>query len=410
MIRITKINERLSIFKECKVFLWGAGMRSKEMLKLLTFHGVTVKGICDNNQQLWGRVFDEEDIPIISPKELQEISRSEKVTLQISFEGDDKTVVEQIRVMGIHSYVAYEEAKLVLMYIKQCKIREETNGVILKSSISYVDSVYENVRQQWINRLLELEDGIDVILCQAVKTGDTTMTTTLQKKGINCVNVWHTPELINKTELLKKYKKIKISMAIREPISQNLSYLYMALSRIGDATHSIPDRLGIEDIAQLFCYEGGDVQKIFDLWIEASSYIQGYNDYFSLNNSRYAMIQHFIVSFQLFIVDFMQYPFDKEAGYTLIKNGNIEVFVYQLEKIDNILPQMSDWLETPIDNLINGNIRENTWLGESYKQAKRDIRITQEYFDKCFSEPYIKHCYSEHDIEKFKAKWKKHIR
>ncbi len=64
----------------------------------------------------------------------------------------------------------------------------------------------------------------------------------------------------------------------------------------------------------------------------------------------------------------------------------------------------------PFESLLNDNVGEDKWYGDSYKQAKKELIISQEYFDAAFNEPYVKHFYSEADIEKFKAQWRPHIR
>lgn len=38
------------------------------------------------------------------------------------------------------------------------------------------------------------------------------------------------------------------------------------------------------------------------------------------------------------------------------------------------------------------------------------IAITQESYDYCYEDLYVKHFYSDEDIEKFKEKWKAHIK
>ncbi len=109
-------------------------------------------------------------------------------------------------------------------------------------------------------------------------------------------------------------------------------------------------------------------------------------------------------------MDITKYPFDQDKGFTVIKKDNVEVFVYQLEKLNDLIPELSSWLNVPFDKFINGNMATEKWSGDSYKRAQKEIEITQEYFDKCFDESYVKHCYSKADIEKFKARWRPHIK
>ncbi len=140
--------------------------------------------------------------------------------------------------------------------------------------------------------------------------------------------------------------------------------------------------------------------QIWDLTREKAVYRATFKPY----------LESFLEKFNNNITNVIGVPFDKESGYSIIKSGNIEVFVYQLEKLNNIIPQLSEWVgSNPFDQLVNDNIGEAKWTGESYKQAQKELVISQEYFDACFNAPYVKHFYSNEDIEKFKDRWRPHI-
>lgn len=125
-------------------------------------------------------------------------------------------------------------------------------------------------------------------------------------------------------------------------------------------------------------------------------------------------MEKFIPKFNEEFLDLMKYEFDKEQGYSIIKDDNIEVFVYTLEKMNDIAKPLSDWVcegtnNTPFDSWERANLAEDKWIAETYKQAQKELKFSREYFEKCYNDPYVKHFYSNEDIEKFKQKWQQNI-
>ncbi len=260
-----------------------------------------------------------------------------------------------------------------------------------------------------------------VVICSPRKTADHTLNYTFNKHAKKnnflenyAVNLWHTPACINRSYAEKKHDCFKIVMGVREPVSQNISSLYedigaglsietLFYNELFGASLNLPFRELIEKYENIFA-DGIDVQQCWN--IHTSLYLNA----IPKQPFHQGFIQDFILGFAKYVVDITTFPFDQEKGYTIIKDGDTEVFVYQLEKLNSLIPELSEWVGIPFDKLENGNQASEKWVAESYKQAQKEIEISQEYFDKCFDEPYVKHCYSEADIETFKEKWRSHIK
>lgn len=56
------------------------------------------------------------------------------------------------------------------------------------------------------------------------------------------------------------------------------------------------------------------------------------------------------------------------------------------------------------------NVGDDKWYSQLYKETKETIKFSQEYFDWSFNSSYLRHFYSDEDIEKFKMKWRGHVR
>lgn len=236
-----------------------------------------------------------------------------------------------------------------------------------------------------------------------------------EKKAIEYANVVHKPRCLAKCDF-KQFKTVKIITGVREPVSQNLSALYQELPSLasfndwilGDLENDTWEvkKKKFDEYEELILEKGNDIQFWFDEYIERYVYP---SSGISKKGSHARSIQQFYGEFCENIVDLTNFPFDKDKGYALIRQGNVEVFVYQLEKLNDIIPEISSWIGIPFSKLENGNLTSEKRMAESYKQAQKEIKITQEYFTKCFEESYVKHFYSEADIEKFKEKWRLHI-
>lgn len=229
--------------------------------------------------------------------------------------------------------------------------------------------------------------------------------------------VFHKPRMIDRYQCEKKVEKLKIITAVREPISQNISRLYEDLSGaihlnwiMGELNSCTEEKRQVilEEYQNLFQDHGDDAQKLWDSWVKR--YVMGPDKIINCSYENKTVQQTFKEYKEAVGLDFLAYPFDKEKGYTIIKEGNTEVFIYQLEKLNSLVPELSEWVGVPFDKLEKGNVGEDKWTGESYKQAQKHLKITQEYFDMCYDEPYVKHFYSPEDIEKFKARWRPHIK
>ncbi len=272
------------------------------------------------------------------------------------------------------------------------------------------------------------EKTAPIIICSPPKTADFSINHTFETinaamnietgaRKIDYINLWHNPHLINRTVCEENFGTLKILVGVREPISQNLSTVYQnvaggyyasnCLQREWEVNSKSTKAELLEKYERLFCEHGNDMQAYWDndvkLYMSVSSTAEG-------KMGAMGMIQFFVPMFQKYVLDILSYPFDQEKGYTIIKEGNTQIFIYQLEKLNHIIPAFSQWVGVPFDHLVKANVAEDKWVGESYKQAQKEIEISQKYFDRCFEEPYVKHFYSQADIEKFKARWRPNVK
>ena len=81
MIRFSKIDDELSIYKKRTVILFGAGNSGLRIKKELEGGGIKINSVCDNNMDKWGG--DMDGLEIISPFRLCEIYNNAGAVLQM---------------------------------------------------------------------------------------------------------------------------------------------------------------------------------------------------------------------------------------------------------------------------------------------------------------------------------------
>lgn len=411
MIRISKIDDKLDIYHKNTIYIWGAGKNGKYIQKLMKSFEIYVEAFVDNSVKVQGRHLN--GIEVISPRELYErYDKDNNIIVQLGLNRKNEAeVIEEIAECRLE-YILYEEACKRLLDLKKKDALERGN--FADNQIWELKSFFDNIMYESRAYLTGNIDKDNLFMCMPPKTGNVTLVNTLNSMNIRFCNLWHSPfeaaNIREKAFELWNQKKVKIIMAVREPVAQNLSMLFQA---IGGPPFFI--------MRKEFWQNGGDVQKIFDFFIDALGYNESSNtviglgeyekQWLSLKCSDCFLIQQFIDVFRNNIVDIFKYPFDKEKGYSTICEDNMEIFVFQLEKLSSISKELGDWIGCDEELVLKkGNIREHSWLQEAYKCTIDQLDISKQYFEKCFAEPYVEHFYSKQDINLFKEKWIGHVR
>lgn len=212
--------------------------------------------------------------------------------------------------------------------------------------------------------------------------------------------MYHSYETIdtNMRDLLNKYP-VKLIMGVRDPIKQNLSTLFQWQHFLWD----------LEE----YWIDGGDAEKIFNNYIIRSSD----NTACAWECLRKKLKTSFLVQdffdeqfYPFWGVDLYQYPFDTEKGFSIYHlDKQLDVMVYQLEKLNFLEEEIGRFLEIEHYKLITSNDSAEKWYQPYYNNMKKMMSIPEQYFNECYNGKYIKYFYSKADINKFKKEWESHI-
>lgn len=387
MVPFSQIDEKLSIYQDKKVIILGDREKSEDVKELLCqfkVEKVEVSGIFSEKQI--GNFLEE--ITHRDEKILLQLALSEKEEKSLKNSPEFVSFSEKINDFDI---VSLGEAQTIFGFLQKVEKIQENPQILQEMQTFSVKAQRKNFLnlQQYMD---ESTDRTPLLLCLPTKTGDHSLMQTFQKHDISYYFMHHSPEAFQKEGYVSQFEKIKVITAVRDPFSKIFSMIFDEIKQL-DKSYYLWD-CDLTELPHSFMKNGGDVQYLFDQ--------QGASHFFHM--------PLFFQRFQKNFLNLLKYPFDQEKGYALIKEGNIEVFVYQLEKLNHLLPELSDFVGCPISELSLGNQTAGLWCAEAYERAKKDVVISPEYFENTYSELWLAHFYSDEDIEKFKSIWQNNVK
>jgi glycosyltransferase involved in cell wall biosynthesis len=108
------------------------------------------------------------------------------------------------------------------------------------------------------------------------------------------------------------------------------------------------------------------------------------------------------------ILDLYAYQFPKEKGWSIVKNGNIEVLIMTYEKVNVVFTDaIKNFLgisgvSLPMENITKTKDKN---IANNYDYIKNNLRFKKGITDQIFSHPFVSHFYNETDILKMQERW-----
>lgn len=412
MIRFSKIDDELNIYRDRKVILFGAGNCGIRTKAELERGGVKINCFCDNDAEKWGTAI--KGLAVISPSELYQVYNEETLIQICSVYS--KEIEEQLKLLHMESFISYEEYCVRINGLCMYKNLPEYLEIYrsLHSDPGYMVLQIQEKCLEYAARVRYFHFDSYNIVCLPPKTGNYTLESSLRRYHEEYIRISPCFDRIShELKHFLKDKRIKIITAVRDPIAQNISFFFQSNTRFCD----IPE----------YWKEGGNVQVLWDAWIShvlgqeiwqdrknmresheiAFTYMDCIND---MLHNMICMQNFFQENFEKYNhIDVYQYPFDKEKGYSIIQDGNMEIFIYQLEKLNDVSKELGEFLGIENMELINDNVGAEKWYAPAYKQALDELKISRDYFEYSYNSELVRHFYSEEDINRFRNRWSKNI-
>lgn len=401
MLEFSKIDKDFNVYKNNDVYLFGASKAGIKVKEILEKNGVHIKGFIDNNELKHGTEFC--GINVFSFSDYLKVSKDTTSTLIQISSTFEKEIITQLENNKIYNYITYTEFSIRIRQLGRYLVSRENQK--LKEwfyECDWCDRILTNMME--INNFYFEKKGLtgESILnlnCAPPKTGNSTIVSSLNYYWKDPVSLQHSLKFLDKKLYnILQNEKIRMIIGIREPIKQNISVMF----QITDSE--------LWDLDE-FWDGGGNVQEIFDNYIiSKSSKKCWYNILKEKIHYNYLVQDFFKQQLEAFFgIDIYKMAFDKQSGYSIYKFDNIEIFIYQVEKLSKIFRKLSGFLKAGNIQIILDNTAEEKWYNKQYKKAQKNIVLSKEYFEACYTEKYIKHFYSDEDIMRFKDIWKNNI-
>lgn len=397
-MKMTQISSDYAPYSGNKTVIYGVGEQGRAMFQLLVRHGISPVGFCVADASSRGVSW--EGLPCFSMEEVAQKRKEWKkngISTVLQMAQDDEVECT------VDVQISAREAWAVLPFFEGLKKKKQEKNQAYKEGV-FSDFALLQQKNTLQERMKLEQFSVEhwgepiILLCMPPKTGDHTLIKTLQKYNVSHHFVFHNPEAISLEELQDAHPQVKIITAVRDPIAENISLLFQIISELNNSLTAHALLTNTFDLR--FFKQGGDVQLFFDLFIQSVR---------EQRNFGAPTIQQFIPLFQRHILDMMSQPFDRQRGYSTLKQGNVAVFVYQLEQLNRVVKPLADFVGASFSRFEMGNVTAEKWVALSYERAKKELQFTEEYVNKCYEKQWIAHFYTLKQREEMREKWENNI-
>ena len=217
-----------------------------------------------------------------------------------------------------------------------------------------------------------------ILVYQAGKVASTSLYLSIQSYGRHVLHV-HVLDGIGSSDQdlhdLLNMKAAKIISLIREPIGRQISVMWQNIPSINRYSAEV-DFAEIEE----FYFAPGFENEEFEWFNQEFKKVIG--------------------------IDVFAYPFDKERGYSIIKQGNIELLLLKVEKLDELKGIVGDFLGIPDFQMENRNIGREKTYRFALQTYKENFVLSQSMLEKIYKKNrYMQYFYTEEEREGFYHKW-----
>ena len=382
----------IGVLFEKKIIIYGAGKYGIRSARLLEKAGVGIFCFCDRDagqKQCMGH-------QVITPDKLEVTVKKEDCMIVVGSKDYCDEIIGELARREVEAYVC------------------TWYGLNIAIEINIDDVRFLEVFQEEFKRkreLLSLLVGFTgkaalaqmchilpaILVYQSGKVGSGTVYNTLSREGVDVIHIHNIcffygadTEMAVLEEASAFFKKhiraegCKIITLVRDPIARALSGFM----------HGFSDNL----------YEFRHFDNGCSLAAKASEVIVcnlEYNDEFTWFDRELKETTG---------IDIYQYPFDKEKGYAWIKEGNIEILVLTLEKLNENAEVLGEFVGKPGIQLHNGNVGDEKQYKYLYEGLKKDIRIPARVVESQYkNNPQLDHFYTEEEKEQFLHKWSRYV-
>lgn len=390
---------------EKKIVLYGAGERGDEAFEILShLEGTNIVAYCETDADRWMRDNQNDEKNGIKVCSLDSLSKVNDISdilfiITTKSEQNERDIISVIEenYSEINLVVTWTAFFLtVYLNIKDKRFDHLYREWFLERNLLRVNSLMA----EFINSSFEQVMKKDAILVyQPAKVGSFSIYQSLKKEKIPCAHIHRIadsdgentsyyaryPELYRLwRDALPEKKRIKIITMVRDPIGRSVSSMFQRIYQ--NCISDIQTGMSLHDNAVFHIVKDADYGKIgymFEWFREELEKTTG--------------------------IDIYKYDFNKEAGYGIIKENGIEILVLVMEKMDQNINVLKDFVGS--EKMKNFTLlRQNVGSEKNYRYLYKDIvkslQIPTRVLDFYYKDNLgMDHFYTKEDVEQFRSRY-----
>ncbi len=201
------------------------------------------------------------------------------------------------------------------------------------------------------------------------------------------IGLMHSHYLYKQLSRNKQSTRWKVITLVRDPIARNVSGLFQTIER------------WIPDFYDRYARKAIDTDELAEIFL---------HDYHGKVDS-YALPFHwFSAELQpVFGIDVLSSEFPESVGYKIYRSEGVELLLIKLEYLNQCFPAATkEFLGFDIP-MISANATADKSYYPLYQEFTRALKLPDAYIEQQYSCNYVRHLYSESEIDTFIKKWRK---
>lgn len=393
-IKDYELVNNIDVLFEKKIIIYGAGKYGCRSAILLEKAGVEIYCFCDRDAEQ----NHYQDYRIITPDELEITVQKEDCMIVVGSRDYCDEIIEELVRRKVKAYICtwyglqaaieinLDDGRFLKAFQETFKRKKELFSML---------DTYRHGKSALIT-MCQISSAI--LVYQPGKVGSVTVRDTLQREGLDVIHFHRMcvfPDEVAEKAVMEEastfFRKqirtegCKIITLVRDPIARALSSFMQ-----GGSDNDIYMRWDFSSGCSLAAYVAERIVGILD------------------NNFEFDWFDRELK--EATGIDIYQYPFDKEKGYAWIKEGNIEILVLKLEKLNDNTEVLGEFVGRPGIKLQVGNVGDKKQYKYIYEGLKRDLRIPARVVESQYkNNPQMDHFYTEEEKERFMQKWSRYV-
>ena len=190
--------------------------------------------------------------------------------------------------------------------------------------------------------------------------------------------VWYAYKTFTKRLKVKIWSLVSSEIIIitgaRDPFSRAISAYFEQSHYFG----GVPDHWGFDEIREDF---------------EKRAFVDATTTWFNKEIKRFSGI------------DVISSDFPKELGYKSYRNGKIRLFVYRIDRLNDLGPQIGTFLGMPDFAICSANETSDSPNAEKYTDFARRYKFDRATAEELVDTAYVKTFYSNAEIDALLTRW-----